>query len=69
MGEALSSATRLNQAGNPVPKEKLRRIPPGDFLQGAFLVEITLIFYSLPADFQQVFTATHRSGQGSLRMG
>src|SRR5258705_75479 len=31
-----------------------------------FLWKSQLLFYSLPADFQQVFTIFHRSGQESL---
>jgi len=42
-GTAQSWATSPNQIAITGPKEEVRKIPPGDFLQGTFLVEITLI--------------------------
>jgi hypothetical protein len=42
MGRAHSHAARLTQTGIPRTKEKLRKLPPEDFLWGTFLLEITL---------------------------
>ena len=59
----------LTGLGSRAPRKNCGRFRQEISGRRRFLWKSQLLFYSLPADFQQVFTARHRFGQGSLPIG
>ena len=61
--------TELAEAGTRGPSKNCGKFRREISCRGRFLWKSQLLFYSLPADFQQVFAVTRRSRQGPSRMG